>query len=70
MKILWYLVGFITILLILINNPKSNIFVNFSDQSQFVSYTRSTQKKLQIATMCSIVTFLLLTAFLIINSPK
>ena len=70
MKILWYIFGLVTLLIILINNPKSNSFGSIGDQSQFINYTRSTQKNMQILTIFIVISFLLSTIFLASNFFK
>lgn len=70
MKILWYIVSIITLLLILVSNPKSNGFGNFSNSLQLVNYTRSTQKNMQILTIFSISVFLLSTILIVADFSK
>nr|YP_009500259.1 hypothetical protein [Gracilariopsis heteroclada]AXE43421.1 hypothetical protein [Gracilariopsis heteroclada] len=61
MKVLWYIAGNFTILLILINNPKWTNLSGFRGQTTSLNFTRSTQKNLQLITIISIFLFLLLT---------
>nr|YP_009346836.1 preprotein translocase subunit SecG [Gracilaria firma]YP_009497979.1 Ycf47 [Gracilaria changii]APR74371.1 preprotein translocase subunit SecG [Gracilaria firma]ART65242.1 Ycf47 [Gracilaria changii] len=61
MKVLWYISGFITIILILINNPKFTTLGFFSNKSNNLNFTRSTQKNLQIVIIINICFFLGLT---------
>nr|YP_009237780.1 hypothetical protein [Gracilariopsis lemaneiformis]YP_009294614.1 hypothetical protein Gch_015 [Gracilariopsis chorda]AJO68455.1 hypothetical protein [Gracilariopsis lemaneiformis]AML79957.1 hypothetical protein [Gracilariopsis lemaneiformis]AOM66874.1 hypothetical protein Gch_015 [Gracilariopsis chorda]UAD88865.1 Preprotein translocase SecG subunit [Gracilariopsis chorda] len=68
MKVLWYIVGNFTILLILINNPKLTNLSGFRIQATGLNFTRSTQKNLQIITIISIFLFLLLTVINILYS--
>lgn len=70
MKILWYIVSIITLVLILANNPKSNGFGNFGNPLQLVNYTRSTQKSMQILTVFSISIFLLSTILMVAGFSK
>ena len=64
MKFIWYLSGALTILLILVNNPKATSFGNIANQSQLFSYTKSTQLNIQIMTAITSIAFLLLTIIL------
>lgn len=70
MKILWYIVSMTTLVLILVNNPKSNSFGNFSNPLQLVNYTRSTQKSMQILTIFSLSIFLLSTILIVADFSK
>lgn len=70
MKILWYIVSIMTLLLILANNTKSNSFGNFSNPLQLANYTRSTQKNMQILTVFSISIFLLSTILIVADFSK
>nr|QVY58040.1 preprotein translocase subunit G [Betaphycus gelatinus] len=63
MRLIWYLVAFINILLILLNNPKSNNFNSIGAQVGNLKSTRSTQRGLQILISISIVVFFMLTIF-------
>nr|YP_009660630.1 preprotein translocase subunit G [Corallina chilensis]QCS25578.1 preprotein translocase subunit G [Corallina chilensis] len=67
MKLVWYLSSLVTIFLILFNNPKATSFGNLGSQSQLFSYTKSTQKNLQLATIVSSFIFLLITIILTSN---
>nr|YP_009511072.1 Preprotein translocase SecG subunit [Hydropuntia rangiferina]AXI96745.1 Preprotein translocase SecG subunit [Hydropuntia rangiferina] len=59
MKVLWYISGIVSIVLILINNPKFTSFGGFSNQLSSLNFTRSTQKNLQIIIITSICLFLI-----------
>lgn len=61
MKSIWYLSSLITIIFILINNPKAKGLGGLNSQSQLFSYTKSTQKNLQVITIFAACIFLLLT---------
>nr|YP_010728682.1 preprotein translocase subunit G [Phymatolithon calcareum]WEA76898.1 preprotein translocase subunit G [Phymatolithon calcareum] len=67
MKLIWYTSSILTILLILINNPKSQGFGSIGNQSQLFSYTRSTQKNILILTTITASIFVLLTIILTSN---
>lgn len=64
MKFFWYLSSLLTVLLILINNPKATNFGSAADTSQLFSYTKSTQTGLQLATVAMASIFLFLTIVL------
>ena len=64
MKLIWYLSSLITVLMILVNNPKSSSFGNISSQVQMFSYTKSSQANIQLITMATALTFLLFTIIL------
>lgn len=64
MKFIWYLSSILTILLILVNNPKATSFGNVGNQSQLFSYTKSTQTNIQLATIFLSLTFLSFTIIL------
>ena len=64
MKLIWYLSSFTTMFLILLNSPKSNSFGDFSNQSQFFSYTKSTKQSVQLVTILSGLIFLFVTIIL------
>lgn len=68
MKFIWYLSSVLTILLILVNNPKATSFGNIGSQSELFSYTKSTQVNIQLMTIGASVTFLLITIILAIHS--
>nr|YP_009732108.1 hypothetical protein [Gracilaria edulis]QHS70609.1 hypothetical protein [Gracilaria edulis]UAD85615.1 Preprotein translocase SecG subunit [Gracilaria edulis] len=59
MKVLWYVSGIFSIVLILINNPKFTSLGGFSNQLNSLNFTRSTQKNLQITILTSICLFLI-----------
>lgn len=67
MKFIWYLSSILTILLILLNNPKATSFGNVSNQGQLFSYTKSTQLNIQVITIVMVVIFLVLTIILASN---
>ena len=67
MKFIWYLSSLITIVFILINNPKAKGLGGLNSQSQLFSYTKSTQKKLQLITIFVACVFLLLTVLFASN---
>lgn len=64
MKLIWYFSSVVTIFLILFNNPKATSFGNLGNQSQLFSYTKSTQRNLQLTTAASSLIFLLVTIIL------
>lgn len=64
MKIIWYLSSILTILLILIGNPKASSLGSIGDSYQFFSYTKSTQVNIQLMTIVVALIFLLLTIIL------
>lgn len=68
MKIFWYLSSVLTILFILISNPKASNLVSFSNESQFFSYTKSTQTNIQLITIFFAIIFVLLTVILTSHS--
>nr|YP_007878246.1 preprotein translocase subunit G [Calliarthron tuberculosum]AGA63857.1 preprotein translocase subunit G [Calliarthron tuberculosum] len=70
MKLVWYLSSLVTIFLILFNNPKATSFGNLGNQSQLFSYTKSTQKNIQLITSISSLIFLLMTIILTSNFTK
>lgn len=59
-KSLWYLFSFLTVLLIIINNPNVNTSSNFMSQSKFLNF-RSDQLFLQKIIVFCMCTFFLLT---------
>lgn len=67
MKLIWYMTSLLTILFILISNPKSQGFGNIGNQSQLFSYTRSTQRNILILTTITASIFILLTIILTSN---
>nr|YP_009293813.1 preprotein translocase subunit G [Ahnfeltia plicata]AOM65501.1 preprotein translocase subunit G [Ahnfeltia plicata]UAT97275.1 preprotein translocase subunit G [Ahnfeltia plicata]UAT97480.1 preprotein translocase subunit G [Ahnfeltia plicata] len=66
-KLVWYLVSLIAIFLILINNPKAAGLGNLSSQGKIFNSTRSTEKKLQILTIGTVVIFFIFTIILASN---
>ena len=64
MKIIWYISSLLTILLILIGNPKASSLGNIGGNYQFFSYTKSTQINIQLITIIVALIFLLLTIIL------
>lgn len=70
MKLIWYLTSFLTISLILLNNPKSTDLGGFGSSQRIFSLTRGSQKKLQLVTATSIFLFFLLTIFFALYSYK
>nr|YP_010198633.1 Preprotein translocase SecG subunit [Gracilaria pacifica]UAD87049.1 Preprotein translocase SecG subunit [Gracilaria pacifica] len=68
MKVFWYLIGFFTIILILINNPKFTSLGGFSSKSSSLNVTRSTQKNLQIIIIINICLFLGSTILYVLSS--
>nr|YP_010903096.1 Preprotein translocase SecG subunit [Hypnea pseudomusciformis]WCH55150.1 Preprotein translocase SecG subunit [Hypnea pseudomusciformis]WCH55549.1 Preprotein translocase SecG subunit [Hypnea pseudomusciformis]WCH56743.1 Preprotein translocase SecG subunit [Hypnea pseudomusciformis] len=61
MRLIWYLVSFIVISLVLINNPKANNLNNFGKQLNAVSFTRSTQQSLNWLITFNVILFFLFT---------
>nr|YP_009541844.1 preprotein translocase subunit G [Neogoniolithon spectabile]AYR06053.1 preprotein translocase subunit G [Neogoniolithon spectabile] len=70
MKLIWYLSSFLTVFLILLSNPKSNSFSNLGMQNSLFSYTKSSQKNIQVLTVMSGGVFLLITVILTNNISK
>ncbi|KAI0556380.1 Protein-export membrane protein SecG (chloroplast) [Gracilaria domingensis] len=68
MKGLWYLIGVLTMVLILINNPKFTSLGGFSSKSSGLNITRSTQKNLQIIIIINIFLFLAWTIVYVFSS--
>nr|YP_009564791.1 preprotein translocase subunit G [Gelidium coulteri]YP_009565191.1 preprotein translocase subunit G [Gelidium sinicola]QBA96142.1 preprotein translocase subunit G [Gelidium coulteri]QBA96542.1 preprotein translocase subunit G [Gelidium sinicola] len=68
MKYIWYLIGFVTIILILINNPKSTVLGNPINQATPVNFTKSAKNNLQISTIFSVIAYLVLTVLMNIYS--
>lgn len=68
MKIFWYLSSILTILLILISNPKASSLGSLGNNSQLFSYTKSTQINIQLMTVLLAIVFLLLTVILTSHS--
>nr|YP_009511691.1 Preprotein translocase SecG subunit [Melanthalia intermedia]AXI97568.1 Preprotein translocase SecG subunit [Melanthalia intermedia] len=63
MKVLWRLESFFTVLLIMINNPKSVSLSTLITQATSLNFTRSAQQKIQLITGVSVLMFLALTIF-------
>ena len=61
MKYLWYLNCILTIIIILINNPKSSTLASMRNTESYMSFTRSAKNNLQLVTVISIITFFILT---------
>nr|WCH57143.1 Preprotein translocase SecG subunit [Hypnea musciformis] len=61
MRFILYLVSFIVISLVLINNPKANNLNNFGKQLNAVSFTRSTQQNLNWLITFNVILFFLFT---------
>nr|YP_009732370.1 hypothetical protein [Gracilaria textorii]QHS71013.1 hypothetical protein [Gracilaria textorii] len=68
MKSLWYLIGVLAIILILINNPKFTSLGGFPSKSSGLNVTRSTQKNLQIIIIINICLFLVWTILYVLSS--
>nr|YP_009546499.1 preprotein translocase subunit G [Gelidium kathyanniae]YP_009564991.1 preprotein translocase subunit G [Gelidium galapagense]AYO27847.1 preprotein translocase subunit G [Gelidium kathyanniae]QBA96342.1 preprotein translocase subunit G [Gelidium galapagense] len=68
MKYIWHLIGFVTIILILINNPKSPTLGNPINQATPVNFTKSAKNNLQISTIFSVIAYLVLTVLMNIYS--
>nr|YP_010195561.1 Preprotein translocase SecG subunit [Gracilaria baiana]UAD82958.1 Preprotein translocase SecG subunit [Gracilaria baiana] len=68
MKGLWYLIGVLTMVLILINNPKFTSLGGFPSKSSSLNITRSTQKNLQIIIIINICLFLVSTIIYVLSS--
>nr|YP_009244037.1 preprotein translocase subunit G [Gelidium elegans]AMK96279.1 preprotein translocase subunit G [Gelidium elegans] len=64
MKYIWYLIGFITIILILISNPKSPTLGNPINQTNPVNFTKNAKNNLQMSTIFCVVTYLILTVLI------
>nr|QVY58243.1 preprotein translocase subunit G [Eucheuma denticulatum] len=65
MRLIWYLVAITNVLLILLNNPKSNNFSTMGVQGSNFKSTQSTQRGLQLLISINIMVFLILTIFLV-----
>nr|QVY58447.1 preprotein translocase subunit G [Kappaphycus striatus] len=61
MRLIWYSFAFINILLILLNNPKSNNFSAIGFEINNFKSTRTTQRGLQLLISINIIVFLILT---------
>lgn len=64
MKVIWYLSSVLTILLILISNPKASSLGNLDNNYTLFSYTKSTQINIQLMTIVVALIFLFLTIIL------
>jgi protein translocase SecG subunit len=64
MKFLWYIISFILIILILINNPKSEGLSGLSGQNQLFNANSQTTDIIEILTAVSIILFLCFTIIL------
>nr|YP_010988289.1 preprotein translocase subunit G [Rhodochorton tenue]WOK79485.1 preprotein translocase subunit G [Rhodochorton tenue] len=64
MKFLWYIISFILIILILINNPKSEGLSTLGGQGQLFNVNSKTVNILEILTAVSITLFLCFTIVL------
>ena len=64
MKVIWYLSSVLTILLILISNPKASSLGNLGNNYTLFSYTKSTQINIQLMTIVVALIFLFLTIIL------
>lgn len=67
MKLIWYLLSLLTVLLILFNNPKATSLGNIGSQSQLFSYTKSTENNIQLATVLSAFLFMITTIIMVSN---
>lgn len=70
MKVFWYLISVLTILLVLLNNPKSSSLGGFGNTQTMFNLTRGSQKKWQFLTSLSVFMFFLLTIFFALYSDK
>lgn len=61
MKYLWYLNCLLTIIFILINNPKSSALASVRNTENHMNFTRSAKNNLQLITILSILFFFVLT---------
>lgn len=68
MKIFWYIISLLTILLILLNTPKSSTLGGFGNTQVMFNLTRGSQQKLQVLTSLSVFMFFLLTIFFALYS--
>ena len=68
MKYIWYLSSIFTIIIILVNDPKSSSLGNMGNRGPSVNLTRSAQNGLQIGTVVSMLSFLVLTVLINIYS--
>nr|YP_010330431.1 preprotein translocase subunit G [Rhodella violacea]UNJ18147.1 preprotein translocase subunit G [Rhodella violacea] len=64
MKILWYIVTILLVILILLQNPKKESFKTFGFQNQTLSNTRESEKLLQNITWIGVILFVILTSCL------
>lgn len=63
-KILWYIVTILLVILILLQNPKKESFKTFGFQNQTLSNTRESEKLLQNITWIGVILFVILTSCL------
>nr|YP_009293611.1 preprotein translocase subunit G [Rhodymenia pseudopalmata]AOM64293.1 preprotein translocase subunit G [Rhodymenia pseudopalmata] len=68
MKLIWYLISFLTVFLILLNNPKATDLGSFGGNQKVLSLTRGSQKKMQILTVITASIFFILTVFFALYS--
>nr|YP_063621.1 conserved hypothetical plastid protein [Gracilaria tenuistipitata var. liui]AAT79696.1 conserved hypothetical plastid protein [Gracilaria tenuistipitata var. liui] len=68
MRIVWYILGVVTVILILISNPKLTTLGGFKNESSGLNFTRSTQKNLQIIIIINICLFLGWTIIYVLSS--
>lgn len=68
LKLLWYLISIINIILILITSPSTNSIGNISNNNTIFSVTRSNQIKLQKIIFLCIIFFLILTVVHVLNA--
>lgn len=61
MKAIWYLMSFLTILLILFYSPRTSNSAGFNENQQIGSMTSESQKTLQIVISLSVFLFFLCT---------
>ena len=68
LKLLWYIISIVIIILVLINSPSSNNIGNMSNSNTIFSVTRSNQVKLQQIIFVFTVLFLICTIFYVLYS--
>lgn len=68
LKLLWYIISMVIIVLILINSPSSNNIGNISSGNTLFSVTRSNQIKLQQMIFVFTILFLICTIFHVLYS--
>ena len=61
MKYLWYLSCILTIMFVLINNPRSSTLASMRNAENYMNFTRSAKNNLQLVTILSMVFFFVLT---------